>query len=60
MGDSPWAAVGEGARVTDKEPRCWRCNRVLAHLATRPWSIDCHRCHAQNKSEPIDKVVEIK
>lgn len=34
--------------VTDHEPRCWRCNRKLAHYMTRPWSVQCSRCKAAN------------
>jgi len=28
----------------DTEPRCWRCNRMLAIQLTRPWTIICSRC----------------
>ena len=45
--------------MTDKEPRCWKCDRQLAEYLTRPWSLTCRRCHSKNKSEPVDKVVEI-
>lgn len=41
---------GRGA-VTDEAPRCWRCNRLLAVLVTRPWVIRCSRCKAENKSQ---------
>lgn len=39
---------GSGA-VTDANPRCWRCSRLLAELATRPWRIKCGRCKAVNQ-----------
>ncbi len=45
--------------MTDNEPQCWRCSRVLAEYLSRPWSMKCKRCHAQNKSEPIDKKVNV-
>lgn len=35
--------------VTDEKPRCWRCNRVLAWMVTRPWAIKCGRCRAENR-----------
>lgn len=38
---------GRGEK-TDREPRCWRCSRMLARLVTRPWVIDCPRCRARN------------
>lgn len=34
----------------DERPRCWRCKRLLAEFAARPWSIKCKRCQAQNNS----------
>lgn len=33
--------------VMDKEPRCWRCNRIVALFVTRPWAIRCSRCKAE-------------
>ena len=36
--------------VTDIRPRCWRCNRVLAEKASRPWEIKCGKCKARNAS----------
>jgi hypothetical protein len=36
---------------SDQNPRCWRCNRMLAVLVTRPWVIACGRCKAQNKGD---------
>ena len=39
------------AAPLDREPRCWRCNRLLAVFVTRPWSIRCSRCKAANGSE---------
>lgn len=39
--------------VTDEKPECWRCHRVLAWEATRPWRIKCGRCNAENSSPPI-------
>lgn len=40
--------------VTDRKPRCWRCDRVLAEVATRPWCIRCHKCKANNGSPKED------
>ncbi len=40
------------AVVTDQEPRCWRCRRKLAEHVSRPWSLVCSRCKAQNASQP--------
>jgi phage FluMu protein Com len=40
--------------TTDTSPRCWRCNRVLAEYMTRPWSKRCHRCKAENRSDPAE------
>lgn len=34
---------GFGKPVTDHGPRCWKCNRLLAVLVTRPWRIICNR-----------------
>lgn len=34
----------------DENPRCWRCNRLLAIFLTRPWHLRCSRCKADNKS----------
>jgi hypothetical protein len=42
-------AAVPSARATDEAPRCWRCGRKLAELVSRPWSIRCRRCHAQNR-----------
>lgn len=36
--------------ASDDKPRCWRCNRLLAVLVTRPWMITCSRCKAPNKA----------
>lgn len=41
-------AYGEKAG-TDEKPRCWRCNRLLAEMLTRPWLITCTRCKAKNQ-----------
>lgn len=35
----------------DAKPRCWRCKRLLAEMVSRPWSITCSRCKAQNSQE---------
>ena len=40
--------------MTDNDPRCWRCGRVLAEYMSRPWSKRCHRCKAENRSEPAE------
>jgi phage FluMu protein Com len=45
-------------QMTDNEPRCWRCDRMLAESVTRPWRIKCKRCNAVNNSKPLDKDVE--
>ena len=37
--------------TTDEEPRCWKCNRLLAETVTRPWQIRCRRCKAVNRRE---------
>lgn len=46
------AAVGDpyGGSAEDVEPRCWRCNKMLALKVTRPWTIICHRCKARNSA----------
>jgi phage FluMu protein Com len=41
-------AYGEGIR-TDKQVRCWRCNKLLAESVTQPWLIKCTRCKATNQ-----------
>lgn len=41
-------AYGRTAQ-TDKEPRCWKCGRKLAHYVTRPWALNCSRCKAPNR-----------
>lgn len=43
----------------DERPRCWRCNKEFAVFLTRPWHVDCPRCHAINKQEAIAKPVGI-
>jgi hypothetical protein len=40
------------APITDREPRCWRCRRVLASVVTRPWRMRCAKCRAENASPP--------
>jgi phage FluMu protein Com len=40
-----------GRSLGDERPRCWRCQRLLAELVTRPWAIRCGRCKALNQSE---------
>ena len=37
------------APVTDHQPRCWKCGRVLGRYFSRPWSIRCRRCKATNQ-----------
>mgnify|MGYP000879960358 FL=1 len=39
------------AAQRDERPRCWRCNKEFAVFLTRPWHIDCPRCHAANQQE---------
>jgi len=36
----------------DKQPRCWRCGKLLAIEVSRPWRIKCLKCHALSGSEP--------
>ena len=36
------------APVIDREPRCWRCHKMLANYLTRPWDVSCVRCKAKN------------
>lgn len=53
-GDAPVPASGDAygrSSHSDEKPRCWRCNRLLAVLVTRPWAITCTRCKAQNAHE---------
>lgn len=38
--------------ITDTEPRCWRCDRMIAYFATRPWRLQCSKCKAVNSSKP--------
>ena len=37
------------AHITDYQPRCWKCGRVLGKYFSRPWSIKCRRCKATNQ-----------
>lgn len=47
MTDAPADPYGRGA-TADEKPRCWRCERLLAEMVTRPWRIVCSRCKASN------------
>lgn len=38
----------EPETITDYEPRCWKCSRLLGSYFTRPWCIRCRRCKASN------------
>ena len=38
------------AAPNDQEPQCWRCGRILAAFVTRPWSLRCSKCKAENHS----------
>jgi len=29
--------------AVDREPRCWRCTKLLAEELTQPWRIRCTR-----------------
>lgn len=40
--------------MTVQRPRCWNCSRVMAEYLTPPWSLRCHRCKAQNRSEQAE------
>jgi hypothetical protein len=33
----------------EENPRCWRCNKLLAELLTIPYRIVCTRCKARNQ-----------
>lgn len=48
----PGAAPLPVPPITDIEPRCWRCDRMLAYLMSRPWRVKCSKCNAINASEP--------
>jgi hypothetical protein len=37
------------AILADVEPRCSRCNKKLAELVARPWTITCVRCKSTNR-----------
>ena len=39
------------ALVTDYRPKCWKCGRVLGNYFSRPWSIRCRRCKANNQGD---------
>lgn len=57
--DEPFTGRGDGektnsnptgpAHVTDYQPRCWKCGRMLGKYFSRPWSIKCRRCKATNQ-----------
>lgn len=44
MSADPWS----GGVVTDENVKCWRCERLLAEVVSRPWRIKCGRCKAVN------------
>jgi hypothetical protein len=37
--------------IGDERPRCEGCNKLLAELVTRPWTIKCVRCKTINKKD---------
>ena len=37
--------------VSESDVRCWRCDKLLAELVSRPWRIRCRSCKAVNKGE---------
>ncbi len=41
--------------VVDYAPRCTKCNRVIAVIATRPWQIQCSRqeCRTMHYSKSV-------
>lgn len=45
-------AYGE-ADLIDFSPRCWRCEKLLAEYATRPWRCKCVRCKATNQAGDV-------
>ena len=36
------------ATTKDTYPRCTKCNKCLAVVLTRPWTIACPRCKTAN------------
>lgn len=48
------AACTQGAGIADHEPRCWRCDKKLAELVSRPWVIVCVRCKARNQAAAVE------
>lgn len=59
MADTPEAPAGfyrSATRepVTDTEPRCWRCGKMLAYFVTRPWRLKCRYCRSISAYRPED------
>ncbi len=52
-------AEHEAQKLTDEKPRCWRCNRALAYVVTRPWQIKCSKCNATNGSAPFSSAESV-
>lgn len=46
------AQIAPSSPITDREPKCWRCGRTLGAFFSRPWSLRCQRCKAENASSP--------
>lgn len=40
-----------GVAIVDEGPRCINCGRMFAIRLTRPWIVDCPRCHARNRQD---------
>jgi hypothetical protein len=38
--------------VTDTNIRCWKCDKLLIEIASRPWRIRCRGCRSKNQSPP--------
>lgn len=36
------------SQITDYQPMCRKCGRVLGRYITRPWSVRCRRCKSNN------------
>ena len=39
------------AHKTIINPKCWRCERILAAKITTPYSLRCSRCKATNAQQ---------
>ena len=56
---SLYGRSNEESVLADEEPRCTKCNKLLAVFVTRPWFIRCVRCKTDNQQpNPSTQVVE--